>query len=375
MIWVLAIAIFFIFYTFFGYPLLLLLLSKVKRNPQPSEHTCKEAISIVLIACNESKYIESKIKNCLELDYDSERINLIIVDDCSDDNTVALIEAINDPRVTLIKQKSRQGKAAGLNCAMEHVNSRLVMFVDARQVVSKNALIQLSKWLNPDSTYCAVSGEVKFQTSDGVSSGVDVYQAYEKFIRLNESRCLSVPGVSGAIYMMKSQFFRSIPTDTILDDVLIPMVASQSGLRVGFDETVIALDIPSDDMEREKMRKTRTLNGNYQVLFRNLKWCWPLGHVHWFPFLSHKVARLLAPIAILIVVITSFLLGLGGNLYCFSLFCVTTLGLLSYPATQFVPSLRKYKLIKIGSAFVALNWFNVLGFWSYLSAPKGQAWK
>ena len=301
----LFISILMLLYTFIGYPFLLFILSKVKLVKTPVNHEYKELITVVMVACNESRYISEKIQNIFNFKYPSNLIQLIIVDDCSDDNTVEMIKNFNDSRITLLRHDRRQGKAAGLNLALSHVNTELVLLLDARQKVTLNALSDLSSWFIKTDV-AAVSGEVKFLDSSGDSTGMDAYQKYERFIRKHEAQVSSVPGVSGAIYMLRVSQYKEINADTILDDVLIPMTAAKKGGWIGFDERVVAWDIPSDDWAREKKRKSRTLNGNYQLLFRHLHWCLPGGHALWFQYLSHKVLRLAAPIFAFTMIYSSF---------------------------------------------------------------------
>lgn len=372
---IIFLCLFLIAYTFFGYPLFLYLKNRYSDKSRLTWTYPERNISILLVACNESKVIEKKIQNIFSLNYPENCISLVIVDDASDDNTVEIIKGFKDSRITLVEQSERSGKAAGINLGMTYIDTELVLLVDARQTVSENSLKDLSSWFYPGANVAAVSGEVRFYEKDENETGMDAYQKYEKFIRNSEASLNGVPGVSGALYMLKRDKFKPIPEDTILDDVLIPMVASQEGDWIGFDERAIAWDIPSDDMRREKRRKTRTLNGNYQLIFRNGIWCLPGGHPLWFEFISHKVMRLTAPFFAIIAFMCSSYLGLNGS-HVFLLIAMAISGLVAlYPLSLIIPGLNRSRIIKIGSSFVALNWFNLLGFIQYFFSPKQNSWK
>lgn len=364
-----------ILFTFVGYPACLIFLRKYlnKQNLQPSNYD--NDISVVMIVCNEASVVEKKIDNIFSQNFDLEKIKLIIVDDASDDKTVEIINAYSDHDITLIKQAGRSGKAAGLNKAMAMVSTELVMFVDARQEITSNAISDLSSWFIGSNNTLAVSGEVKFRNSSGETSGMDAYQKYEKNIRFSESMVSGVPGVSGALYMLKASAFVAIPEDTILDDVLIPMMAAKKSGWIGVDERVIAWDVSSDDMSREKKRKTRTLNGNYQLLFRHPEWCLPGGHALWFQFLSHKVLRLMAPFIALALISSALYLGYSEHFYIFMVGVMTIFGILLYPISIIMPSINKIMLLRIGTSFVALNWFNLLGFVQYVFSEGKTSWK
>ena len=122
-----------IFYTFVGYPLLLKLW--LKASIDSSSHNCrvrlqcdyKKEISVLLVACNEAETIRKKIENIFSFNYEKNKIKLFIVDDASDDNTVSIVESYQDlypdNRVILIKNKTRSGKASGLNKGMQKISS------------------------------------------------------------------------------------------------------------------------------------------------------------------------------------------------------------------------------------------------------------
>jgi len=369
-----------ILYVFVGYPLILSVLVRVKpaveRRQTPCGHE-KFSITAVMVVCNEEKFIVDKINNLLSLQYTEEKLEILIVDDASTDQTVDLINGFNSDRVTLLKARGRSGKAAGINYAMAHVTSDLVMMLDARQSINITSARDLSSWFEVDSLTGAVSGELQFKNEgkNNISEGMDGYWKYEKFIRKSESIIGSVPGVTGAIYMFKRSLYQNIPVDTILDDVLIPMNISKKGYWVGFDERAVALDIPSNDLTKEKMRKTRTIKGNYQLWFRNVSFTLPFYHPIWWQYLSHKVLRLLAPYAALLSLIISIIIGSQGSLFGYGYALLFILGISLYPLSFKLPKLLGIGILRLGISFVALNWFNMLGLFHYVFDKKQQAWK
>jgi cellulose synthase/poly-beta-1,6-N-acetylglucosamine synthase-like glycosyltransferase len=369
-----------IFYTFVGYPLLLLVLVKIKKivalNKAPTGKA-QLSITAVMIVCNEEKFIVEKINNLLTLSYPAEKLNILIVDDASIDETVTLINSFNSDRITLLKSKRRSGKAAGINYAMTHVHSELVMMLDARQIINSTSAKDLSSWFEVNLSTGAVSGELQFKSEgrNDISEGMDGYWKYEKFIRKSESIISSVPGVTGAIYMFKRSLFEKIPVDTILDDVLIPMNISKKGYWIGFDERAIALDVPSSDLTKEKIRKIRTIKGNYQLWFRNLSFTVPCQHPIWWQYLSHKVLRLLAPYAALLSLVLSIILGNQGFILGYVYAILFILGVMLYPLSLKLPKLLSIGILRLGISFIALNWFNMLGLFHYFFDKNQQAWK
>ena len=380
MVYLFSISIILIIYTFIGYPIIVYWLSlKLKNNLQTdSLNSVKHYdLTILMIVCNEEKQVEKKLTNLLNLSYFNEQPKIVIVDDNSDDSTVEIINKVSSNRIDLIMAPHRLGKANGINVAMEVITTPLVLLVDVRQEVDIDAAEKLSKWFEMDQNVGAISGELCFKSTseNDFSKGMDGYWRYEKFIRKSEAAFNSVPGVTGALYMLRREAFEEIPTDTILDDVLIPMVAIQKGYKIGFDDQAKAWDIPSNDPVNERRRKIRTINGNFQLLFRNPKWLLPTGNPIWWQYISHKILRLFIPYIALLSLLLSIRMANDSNMFALIYSVGFIVALLLYPINVFVPLLGKNKYLRLWLSFLTLNWFNVLGFYDYLFSARKQSWK
>jgi len=364
----------FVAYVYAIYPLALFFLAKRKTIAVPTVQYIGD-ISIVMVVCNEEASVARKIKNLQDLHINGGVKKIIVVDDASDDATVEILSDFSD--ITIIRSKQRSGKASGLNLAMEEVDTELVMLVDCRQTVELDALIHLASWFVENPKMGAVSGELMFKTegSNDFSSGIDGYWRYEKFIRKAEACIASVPGVSGALYMLRSSLYEALPSNTLLDDVQVPMVASKKGYRVGFDERAIAWDIPSVCANKEKSRKIRTLSGNYQLLFRFPEWVIPTGHPIWWQFFSHKIARLLAPLFALVSFLLASIMCIQGSVWASMYMLAFTLAVLIAPLSIRFTVVNKIPLTKLLASFITLNWFCILALVNYFSVSSSGAWK
>ena len=124
-----------------------------------------------------------------------------------------------------------------------------------------------------------------------------------------ESKSGSVVGATGALYAVRRDLLSPLPPETILDDVYIPMQVAQQGFRVVLDMRARVWDIPDQGREREFSRKVRTLSGNYQLL-QLAPWLLTGRNPLLFEFVSHKLLRLLIPVALVATLISSALLPL-----------------------------------------------------------------
>ena len=124
-----------ILYVFVGYPLLIRWLARRIRNEMPPAKiiTVEESLTVLMVACNEEKSIRQKLENLLQLEWPGKPIKIVVVDDASDDATLAIAGDFQDPRIQIVKVKERSGKANGINEGMKAIQTTLVLMVDARQ--------------------------------------------------------------------------------------------------------------------------------------------------------------------------------------------------------------------------------------------------
>lgn len=369
---------FLIFYIFIGYPLILLVLAKLVPNKTPCLTVDIEddlpSVEVILVVRNVADLIVDKLDSLQALEYPKNKLKIIVISDNSEDDTVAVILKQKIAHLRCIDNSFKSSKSACLNQAIAISDAEILFLTDARQSHDSLSLKHLVKHFS-DKLVGAVSGELVLTNSksNDFARDVDIYWRYEKMIRANESKIASVPGVTGAVYAMRREFYTPIPDQTLLDDVLIPMNLILDGKRVLFDSRALAYDIPSSDILREKIRKTRTLAGNWQLLELKPSLLNPFKNSIWFQFVSHKILRLFAPLLLLMVFISTFLLS--SQLEYFLLFVAQLFGYTLVLAAHFFPLLLKIPLIKPFKSFLTMMWFTVLGFWAFFTRQHLHLWK
>jgi poly-beta-1,6-N-acetyl-D-glucosamine synthase len=296
-------------YTYFGYPAWLWLRKRLWSRPVKSG-SYRPSISIVMVVRNEAPVLQRKLENLFALDYPSDHLEFIVVSDGSEDCTNQILtEYAQDPRVRAVVSPLARGKAAGLNEAVAIASGELVVFTDVRQYIEPPSVRLLAESFADPDIGC-VSGELMLgnpQTGE-TAKGMGLYWRMEKQIRELEAASASVVGATGAIYAVRRKFVVPLPPETILDDVFIPMNVIRQGARVTFQPMARAWDIPDLGRDREFARKVRTLSGNYQLL-QLAPWLLSRANPILFEFVSHKLMRLVAPFALVLTLVASFLLS------------------------------------------------------------------
>jgi cellulose synthase/poly-beta-1,6-N-acetylglucosamine synthase-like glycosyltransferase len=307
-------------YTFCGYPLLLAVWSWLKPHALITRAPITPAVSIVIAAWNEAPRLVARINNCLEQRYPSDHLEIIIVSDGSTDDTFSVVSAFDHRRVRLVQLEKREGKAAALNAGVSTAEGEIIVFADARQRFAPDVVARLVSHFS-DPAVGTVTGELVLESEKGLpdGKGMGLYWTIEKAIRSMESAIDSVVGATGAIYAIRKELYRPLKSGTILDDLVVPMTIAMQGFRVVFDRQAIAVDQLAGDYRQEFRRKVRTLAGNYQAFRWYPNWLSPKQNRLFIQVVSHKVCRLAAPFALLLLFSTSLALVSSGYVYLFVL--------------------------------------------------------
>jgi biofilm PGA synthesis N-glycosyltransferase PgaC len=349
-------------YTYAGYPCLVWCLARWAPRPAKSG-PFEPTISIVMAVRNGEREVGTKLENLRDLDYPTEKLQIIVVSDGSTDRTVEVVRGFSDRSVELVVIEVPSGKATALNEGTARARGELVVFCDTRQRIEPRALRALAtRFADPE--VGAVSGELMIEGGGGSS----LYWQYEKLIRSAEGALDSVPGATGALYAIRRELFRDLPRDCLLDDVYTPMSIVLSGRRVVFEPTARAHDVEVG-LRDEFQRKARTLAGNFQLLGQLPGLLDPRRNRILWQFASHKLARLACPYALAGMFVSSAALAaLGGArrpLYA------TLLGaqLLAYglAASGARRGERASRLERVAHTFVTLNVAAVEGLRRYLT--------
>ena len=372
MIWVFWASALIVVYTYAGYPLWLWLRGWL--HPWPVlRGICEPPVSVVMVVRNEEANVARKIRNLLELDYPADRLQIVVVSDGSTDGTDAILgEQMRDPRVHVVYNPRAQGKAAGLNTGIGAARGEIVVFTDVRQIIEQGAVrLLLENFADP--AVGAVSGELMLgdPAAGETNRGLGLYWRVEKRVREWEAKSGSVIGVTGALYAARRELLPTLPEDTILDDVFIPMSVLRGGHRVLFDPRARAWDVADMGRNREFARKVRTLNGNYQLV-QLAPWLLTKANPARFEFVSHKLVRLISPFALAgMLVASAFLLR---PLYRVAFALQLAFYLLSGLAAVHLARGPIRRVADAAFTFVLLNTAAVVAFANFVAGRKA-AWR
>ena len=353
-------------YAYVGYPAIVWLRARLMPRPIV-RRPIRPRVSIVIAAWNEARNIGHKLQDLAQQSYPAALTEIIVACDGSTDGTperATHVGALSGRALRVITLREHRGKAAALNAAVAKASGDVLVFTDARQELSHNAVASLVENF-ADPTVGAVGGELVLAGD----APAGAYWRYEAALRRWESQAGSTIGVSGALYALRRELWRPLPEETILDDVLVPMRARLARKRVVLEPLAKAFDRAAEN-QREFVRKVRTLSGNFQLLALEPALAAPWRNPSWLGLVSHKLVRLLVPYAMALALVAAAMLPepwrfvmLGGQLAAYSLALARWLG-----------AGQASRVAKLCETVVLLNAAAVVGAFRFLRHGRRLQW-
>jgi len=303
-----------IFYTYFGYPLCLLIISIFKR-PDNSKFKIQNSklphVSFIITAYNEEARIKQKIENSLSQDYPKKKLEIIIASDCSSDKTDEIVKSFKDKGIKLVRAPERKGKENAQKHAVDAAGGEILVFSDVATILKPNAISNIVNNFKNSSIGC-VSSEDKFIDKDGNVSGEGAYVKYEMLLRKLESKVNTLVGLSGSFFAARPEVCKNWAIDlqsdfnTLLNSIKLGLKGVSDQNSIGYYENIA-------DEKKEFNRKIRTVLRGISVLMRNLSLLNPFkyGLFSWQLF-SHKLCRWFVPFLLISAFISNAVIMLNS---------------------------------------------------------------
>jgi cellulose synthase/poly-beta-1,6-N-acetylglucosamine synthase-like glycosyltransferase len=364
-------------YAYLGYPLAIACLARLfgRRRPPPADGADPwPSVSLLIAAYNEEAEIDKRLQTALMTDYPPDKLEVLIASDGSTDATPAIVRGYAGRGVRLLDYRQRRGKATVLNAAFAEVKGDVVLLSDANTHIDPSALRKLVRWFRDPSVGVVVG---RLVLTDPVSGrNVDsLYWRYETFLKKCEGRLGALLGANGAIYAIRRHLFSPLPSDTLVDDFVLPLrVKLRSGCAIVYEPGATAEEETPAGIGSEFHRRSRIGAGGFQ----SIAMLWPLLSPRhgWtaFAFLSHKVLRWLGPFFLLGLLAANACL-LADPFYQAALLAQAGFYGVSLLAAFVPPRFRLLRPLRLTTMFTGMNAALLVGFWRWLRGSQKAAWK
>lgn len=360
------------FYIYFGYPLLLLVLSRLR--PRGVSHGAGVPTATMIIAVhNEEAVIQQKIENALSLEHTGQ-FQVIIASDGSNDRTVDIAGGFGSQVQVL--ELERGGKAFALNAAARAATGEVLVFTDANVLLDPEALSHLIKPFS-DPEVGGVCGNKKFRIRSGADTtelGENLYVRYDQWQKKLESEIGSVFAADGMLYAVRRSLFVPIADPAQADDIAISTRVVLQGSRLIYEPRAIAWeDAPAEGRE-EFRRKIRVTNHSVRALLNLGSRLWTSGFYS-VELLSHKLIRHFIAMFLIALLVSNAFLAASSRFFALLLLLQVLFYLLAGGGAILRGTRAgRLKLFSIPYYFCLVNAAAFLGLLSIAQKQKLRAW-
>ena len=365
-----------IFYTYFGYPLLLTFFAKVKKGKPVDKKPFFPQISIVIPAYNEENNIGAKLNDILNLDYPKEMMEVVVVSDFSSDDTDNIIRQFSEQGVRLYRLKKRSGKIAAYRNVLPHLKGEIIVFSDATSLLNSASVANLVSNFHDQSVGCAAGLLMYINPKQAiVGKGEKKYWKYGEGIREYEYKLDSLPSVSGTFYAVRRNLYPVHMKDDLADDLMVPLYVRKKGFRTVFEKEAICRDYTTVSIREEMAKRIRITVQNIRGLIEQIDILNPFKY-GWFSFIviSHKLFRLLVPLFLAAAFITTLFLSFHSSFFRF-IFVAQIFFYIGAKLGYLINQKAKFSLGNALFYFCLSNWAILKGIVGFLKGKKIVTWE
>lgn len=209
-------------------------------------------VSVIIPSYNREKTIERAVMSVLNQTYKD--LELIVVDDCSKDNTVEVLKSIKDDRLKIIRLEKNSGACVARNVGVENAQGDYIAFQDSDdewlldKLEKQMAIFEKEK---VDLVFCAFNrfGLGKNLTCPKLSEGI-----VERKVLLEDSR------ISTQTLVGKKECFENVKFDPEmprLQDYDITIRLSKKYSIYFVNEPLVNMYVQNDSISKNKNKMIR----------------------------------------------------------------------------------------------------------------------
>ncbi|MBQ0905816.1 bifunctional polysaccharide deacetylase/glycosyltransferase family 2 protein [Micromonospora sp. U21] len=242
---------------------------RVRRHRQGRPEV-RAPVSVIVPAYNEAANIAATVRSLVASAYPA--LEVIVVDDGSDDGTADIVERMRLRGVRVIRQ-ANAGKPAALNTGVRAARANLLVLVDGDTVFQPDTVHRLVQGF-ADPSVGAISGNTKVANRRRL---LGRWQHLEYVIGFNLDRrmydvleCMpTIPGAIGAFRREVLLRVGGVPADTLAEDTDLTMQVLRAGWRVIYEESAIAWTEAPSSLRQLWRQRYRWCYGTMQAMWKH----------------------------------------------------------------------------------------------------------
>ena len=157
-------------------------------------------VSIIMPSWNTAEYIGESIQSVIDQTYTN--WELLIVDDCSTDNTDEVVKSFQDDRIKYLKNNENNGAALTRNRALREANGEWIAFLDSDDLWKPEKLEKQINFMNKNGY---VFSYHEYEKIDEKSQPMNIYVTGPKVVTKRKMYNYGYPGC--LTFMYSAKFF------------------------------------------------------------------------------------------------------------------------------------------------------------------------
>lgn len=225
-------------------------------------------VSVIMPAYNASKTIEQAIHSVLEQTVSE--FELIVIDDCSTDDTAEKIKALsqNDERIIVLTNDKNSGVAYSRNYGVSVAKGEWIAFLDSDDMWRKDKLEKQLELVNTNQQAVITYTASSFVDWEGKPYNyimpVDAIVDYKTLLRKNLLSCSSV--------MVKRDIMKNykMPSDNMSEDYAVwLMILKDVGIAYGVNEPLLIYRLSKNSKSSSRIKAFRMHFNAYRYVGYN----------------------------------------------------------------------------------------------------------
>ncbi len=231
--------------------------------------------SVVVPVKNEGKIVGRLFKALSKLDYPKEKVQIVVVEDGSTDDTLSVCQEFQSHRenVVVLNRQISNGKPSALNFALKHCTGDFIAVFDADNVPAPDSLFNAVKYFD-DPSVAALQG--RNLTINSAQNMLTQFIAYEEaiwcesYLRGKDTLDLFVHLKGSCQFVRRSVLERSVGFDetTLSEDMEMSARLTHDGYKIRYGGDVCSWQESPSTLKSLFSQRTRWFRGTMEVAFR-----------------------------------------------------------------------------------------------------------
>jgi cellulose synthase/poly-beta-1,6-N-acetylglucosamine synthase-like glycosyltransferase len=265
-------------WVFYNAPILLVgVKNRVKERLREKQalliHEKLPFVSIIVPVKDEEKVISRLLEALLNTSYPSEKMEIVMVEDGSKDNTEEICREYVErypKQIQLVQQPVSTGKPSALNFGFQHTKGEIIGVFDADSVPEKDAVLKAVKYFE-DASIVAVQGRnLSINANHGALAKIVSYEetlAFQLHLQGRDALKMFVP-LTGSCYFIRKNTIEQLggwDAEALTEDLEMSVRLSLSGRRTKYAPDVQAHHESVAEVKQLVIQRLRWFRGSMEV--------------------------------------------------------------------------------------------------------------